>query len=66
MKVKECELYKDRTVGQPGQHLKIIEKNRSEPVLVPLVFVQQKLVMMNLPKLEFSMIAKFPNFLEKD
>ena len=51
-KIKQIKLCKDTTAGKPGQHLTVVKNIRTDPVLVPLSCVRQKMIRMNLKRLD--------------
>ena len=66
LKVKSVSLCKDALTGTLGRHLTVVENNPRDPVLVPLCSIRQKVIIMSIDKLGYSVIAKFPNFIERD
>ena len=58
-------LCKDEPTGKLGNHLTVVDSNSREPILVPVSSIRRKVIIMSIPKLGYSVKAKFPNFFNR-
>ena len=61
----DTSLCKDNLTGKLGKHITLIT-DCSEPTLVPLNKVNQKVIIMKLAELAACVVTRFPNFIERD
>ena len=57
--VKMVTLCKDELTGKLGNHLTVVDSYSREPILVPVSSIRRKVMTMSIPKLGYSVIAKF-------